>query len=215
MSIRLIVVDDHFRVHQGLEALEDVFDDLTIVGHASNGGEAIELVAQLRPDVVLMDVIMPVMDGIEATQRIHSRFPSIKVLALSSFQDTESVKAMIKAGAVGYVLKNATIDDLAHTIRAAHAGTIVLSAEFVSMLLNTPAPADDTRARSSTDFGLTQREREILKQVVAGKNNSEIAAMLVISISTVKFHISSIFNKLDVTNRVEAARAALEHNLLD
>lgn len=215
MSIRLIVVDDHFRVHQGLEALEDVFDDLTIVGHASNGGEAIEQVAQLRPDVVLMDVIMPVMDGIEATQRIHSRFPSIKILALSSFQDTESVKAMIKAGAVGYVLKNATIDDLAHTIRAAHTGTIVLAPEFVSMLLNTPEQSDDKPARRSEDFGLTQREREILKQVVAGKNNSEIAALLVISVSTVKFHVSSIFNKLSVTNRVEAARAALEHNLLD
>ncbi len=215
MSIRLIVVDDHFRVHQGLEALEDVFDDLTIVGHASNGSEAVDLAAQLRPDVVLMDVIMPVMDGLEATQRIHSRFPSIKVLALSSFQDTESVKAMIKAGAVGYVLKNTTIDDLAQTIRAAHTGTIVLAPEFVSMLLDTPPPADSTPAHASKDFGLTQREREILKLLVDGKNNSEIAAVLVISISTVKFHISSIFNKLSVTNRVEAARAAFEHNLLD
>lgn len=215
MSIRLIVVDDHFRVHQGLEALEDVFDDLTIVGHASNGSEAIELVAQLRPDVVLMDVIMPVMDGIEATKRINSRFPSVRILALSSFHDTESVKAMIKAGAVGYVLKNASIDDLAHAIRAAHTGTIVLAPEFVGMLLNTPEPADTAPARPNENFGLTQREREILKHVVAGKNNGEIAALLVISVSTVKFHISSIFNKLGVTNRVEAARVAMQHNLLD
>ena len=213
MGIRLIVVDDHIKVHQGIAAITDAFDDLEIVGHASNGQEAISLVNEQMPDLVLMDVIMPVMNGIEATRRIHALRPDIKVLALSSFQDADSVREMMNAGAVGYVLKNASIDDLVHTIRAAHSGKIVLSPEASTLLLQ-PASSPAAPAKSN-DFGLTQREREILKLVVDGKNNSEIAALLIISLSTVKFHVSSIFAKMTVTNRVEAARMAMEHGLLD
>lgn len=213
MSIQLIVVDDHIKVHQGIAAIIDAFDDLEIIGHASNGQEAISLINEQIPDLVLMDVIMPVMNGIEATRQIHAIRPDIKILALSSFQDGDSVRAMMKAGAVGYVLKDASIDDLVHTIRAAHSGKIVLSPEASTLLLQ-PASAPAAQA-AMTDFGLTQREREILRQVVDGKNNSEIAALLVISLSTVKFHVSSIFAKMAVTNRVEAARVAMEHGLLD
>lgn len=212
MTIRLIIVDDHIKVHQGIAAIIDAFDDLEIVGHASNGQEAITLVSEHHPDLVLMDVIMPVMNGIEATREIHAKMPHIRVLALSSFQDGDSVRAMLNAGAIGYVLKNASIDDLAHTIRAAHSGKIVLSPEATALLLqpiSTQAPA------RMSDFGLTQREREILRLVVNGKNNGEIASQLVISLSTVKFHVSSIFAKLNVTNRVEAARIAMEYSLLN
>ena len=210
--IRLIVVDDHIKVHQGIAAIIDAFEDLEIVGHASNGQEAISLVYEQQPDLVLMDVIMPVMNGIEATKRIHATQPHIKILALSSFQDADSVRDMLNAGAVGYVLKNASIDDLVHTVRAAHSGKIVLSPEISTLLLEMPhAPAPV----HSADYGLTQREREILKLVVSGRNNGEIAGTLTISLSTVKFHVSSIFGKLGVTNRVEAARLAMESGLLE
>ncbi len=210
--IRLIVVDDHIKVHQGIAAIIDAFDDLVIVGHASNGQEALSLVNEQQADLVLMDVIMPVMNGIEATRRIHDVRPEIKILALSSFQDVDSVREMLHAGAVGYVLKNASIDDLVHTVRAAHSGKIVLSPEVSSLLLELPLSAPHAR---SADFGLTQREREILELVVRGRNNGEIAVQLGISLSTVKFHVSSIFGKLNVTNRVEAARLAMENGLLE
>jgi DNA-binding NarL/FixJ family response regulator len=210
--IRLIVVDDHIKVHQGIAAIIDAFDDLEIVGHASNGQEAISLVYEQQPDLVLMDVVMPVMNGIEATRRIHATQPHIKILALSSFQDTDSVRQMLNAGAVGYVLKNASIDDLVHTVRAAHSGKVVLSPEISSLLLEMPHPSSLTR---SADYGLTQREREILTLLVSGRNNGEIASVLTISLSTVKFHVSSIFGKLGVTNRVEAARLAMESGLLE
>lgn len=210
--IRLIVVDDHIKVHQGIAAIIDAFDDLEIVGHASNGQEAISLVYEQQPDLVLMDVVMPVMNGIEATKRIHDTQPHIKILALSSFQDTDSVRQMLNAGAVGYVLKNASIDDLVHTVRAAHSGKVVLSPEISTLLLEMPAAPE---ALKSADYGLTQREREILKLVVSGRNNGEIAAALGISLSTVKFHVSSIFGKLRVTNRVEAARLAVEGGLAE
>jgi NarL family two-component system response regulator LiaR len=210
--IRLIVVDDHIKVHQGIAAIIDAFDDLEIVGHASNGQEAISLVYEQQPDLVLMDVVMPVMNGIEATKRIHATQPHTKILALSSFQDADSVRAMLNAGAVGYVLKNASIDDLVHTVRAAHSGKIVLSPEISTLLLELPHTPTPVRG---TDFGLTQREREILSLVVSGRNNGEIAAVLTISLSTVKFHVSSIFNKMGVTNRVEAARLAVESGLVE
>lgn len=210
--IRLIVVDDHIKVHQGIAAIIDAFDDLEIVGHASNGQEAISLIYEQQPDLVLMDVIMPVMNGIEATRRIHATQPHIKILALSSFHDTDSVRQMLNAGAVGYVLKNTSIDDLAHTVRAAHSGKVVLSPEISSLLLEMPPAGPQTR---SADYGLTGREREILALVVSGRNNGEIAALLTISLSTVKFHVSSIFSKLNVTNRVEAARLAVEAGLVE
>lgn len=210
--IRLIVVDDHIKVHQGIAAIIDAFDDLEIVGHASNGQEALSLIYEQQPDLVLMDVIMPLMNGIEATRRIRATQPHIKVLALSSFQDADSVREMLNAGAVGYILKNASIDDLVHTIRAAHSGTIVLSPEISALLLK---PPPNQTAPRGADFSLTQREREILALLVSGRSNGEIAAVLTISLSTVKFHVSSIFAKLGVTNRVEAVRLAVESGLLD
>ena len=206
--IRIMIVDDHAEIHRALSSINDLFDDLRVVAHASNGREAISLCAQEVIDVIFMDVIMPVMGGIEATQVIHERYPHIKIFALSSFQVADDVRSMLRAGAVGYLLKNASIDELAHTIRAAQAGTTVLSPEVASALLD-PHPAMPTQ-----DYGLTPRELEVLALMIKGLNNKEIAFRLTVSIATVKFHISGIFTKLQVSSRVEAVTLALEKKLV-
>ncbi len=207
--IRIVVIDDHAKVHMSIEAALAAFEDLDLVAHGSNGREALQLCMEYRPDVVLMDVIMPGMNGIEATQAIHAQLPEIKILALSSFQDDEAVRAMLQVGAVGYVLKTASIDDLAQTIRTAHSGKLVFSPEVMHVLLN-PPPDNPPQ-----DFGLTSREREVLRLLVNGLNNAEIAEALTISLSTTKFHVSSIFAKLGVTNRVEAVALAVEKRLVN
>jgi DNA-binding NarL/FixJ family response regulator len=153
-------------------------------------------------------VIMPEMDGIDATRAISSRFPQTKVLALSSFQDEDSVRAMLEAGAVGYLLKNSSIDDLAQTIRTAYRGTAVFSAEVTHVLLRTATSSP------AHDYGLTPRENEVLKLMVEGLNNRQIAEALVVSQSTAKFHVSSILAKLKVESRVEAVALAVEQKLV-
>ncbi len=207
--IRVAVVDDHLRVHIAIEAAISTFEDLKLVAHGSNGREALQLCADYSPDIVLMDVVMPELNGIEATKAIHERYPNVKVLALSSFQDEDGVRAMLQAGAVGYVLKTSSIDDLAHTIRAAYAGKSVFSPEITHALLNVPRP------EAPPEYGLTAREREVLKLLVDGLNNAEIAAALTISLSTAKFHVSSVLAKLGVTNRVEAVALAVEKKLVN
>ncbi len=206
--IRIAVIDDQLKVHIGIEAVVEVFDDLELIAHGSNGEEALQISAQYQPDIILMDVVMPGMNGIEATRTIHAQFPQIKVLAVSSFQDEEGVRAMLESGAVGYLLKTSSIDELAHMIRAAHAGATVFSAEVTQALLR---PA---RTAPTHEFGLTPREFEVLRLLAEGLNNGEIAGRLTISLSTVKFHISSVFAKLGVTNRVEAVALAIEERLL-
>jgi NarL family two-component system response regulator LiaR len=208
--IRIVLVDDHIKVHRAIAAAIDVWDDLELVGQGSNGKEAVQLCEDYGPDVVLMDVIMPEMDGIDATRVISQRFPHIKVLALSSFQDEDSVRAMLEAGAVGYLLKSSSIDDLAQTIRTAHQGTAVFSAEVTQVLLRSSA----SPPVPSRDYGLTPRESEVLKLMVEGLNNRQIAEALVVSQSTAKFHVSSILAKLKVESRVEAVALAVERKLV-
>jgi NarL family two-component system response regulator LiaR len=208
--IRIVLVDDHIKVHRAIAAAIDVWDDLELVGQGSNGTEAIQLCEDHLPDVVLMDVIMPEMDGIDATRAISERFPQVKVLALSSFQDEDSVRAMLEAGAVGYLLKNSSIDDLAQTIRTAHRGTAVFSAEVAQVLLHSA----DSPSSPRCDYGLTPRESEVLKLMVEGLNNRQIAESLVVSQSTAKFHVSSILAKLHVESRVEAVALAVEQKLV-
>jgi NarL family two-component system response regulator LiaR len=208
--IRIVLVDDHIKVHRAIAAAIDVWDDLELVGQGSNGTEAIQLCEEYVPDVMLMDVIMPEMDGIDATRVISERFPQVKVLALSSFQDEDSVRAMLEAGAVGYLLKNSSIDDLAQTIRTAHGGTAVFSAGVAQVLLH---PADSP-SPPRRDYGLTPRESEVLKLMVEGMNNRQIAESLVVSQSTAKFHVSSILAKLHVESRVEAVALAVEQKLV-
>jgi NarL family two-component system response regulator LiaR len=207
-AIRVMVADDHSQIHLGLNVLQDTYADLSLVSHASNGQEAIDLCEESRPDVIIMDVVMPVMDGIAATRIIHERYPDIKILALSSFQDDESIHEMMSAGAVGYVLKNASLDELANSIRAVHSGANVFSGEVAQTLLRPYQPVGPTK-----DYGLSARELEVLTLMVKGYNNKQIAHQLTISEPTVKFHVSRILAKLQVSGRVEAVAIAVEKHL--
>ncbi len=210
--IRVVLVDDHRHVHQAVATVISTAADVALVGQAGNGEEALLLCEQLKPDVVLMDVIMPGMDGVAATKAIFQRFPQIKVLVLSSFQDDESVHAMLRGGAAGYVLKSALLSDLLNTIRAVQQGMQVFSPEITELLLN--PSAESAAAESAADYGLTPREVEVLALMVAGLNNKEIAAKLTVSGSTVKFHLAHIVEKLSVETRSEAIAVAAKQRLV-
>jgi NarL family two-component system response regulator LiaR len=206
--IRVLVVDDHMMVRRGLATFLKIFDDLELAGEAASGQEAIQLCARLQPDVVLMDMVMPDMDGASATRLIRKQSPSVQVLALTSFKEEILVQSALQAGAIGYLLKDVSADELAQAIRAAHAGRSTLSPEAAQALVHAtsqpPAPGID----------LTERELEVLSLIVEGLNNSQIAARLTVSPSTVKSHVSSILSKLAVTSRTEAVSLALRNRLV-
>jgi NarL family two-component system response regulator LiaR len=205
--IRVMIVDDHRRVHQALAEMFDFIDDVTLVAQANNGAEAVALCEQHEIDLILMDIVMPVMDGLEATKAILGKHPEMKILALSSFKDHETVHKMLHEGAIGYILKESSVDDLAHTIRVAYEGQRILSPEVMQSLLETPPP-------TSVDFDLSPREIEVLKSLAEGNTNNEIAHHLSISVSTVKFHIANIITKMGVSSRAEALVLATRHNFI-
>ena len=185
-----------------------VYDDLQLAGEAESGAEAIQRCADIRPDVVLMDMVMPDMDGVTATRAIRQQFPAVQVIALTSFKEGDLIQKALEAGAIGYLLKDVSADDLARAIRAAHAGRATLSPEAAQALVQNahqpPAPGLD----------LTEREREVLTLMIEGLNNTQIAGKLTVSPSTIKSHVSNILSKLRVASRTEAVTLALRNNII-
>jgi DNA-binding NarL/FixJ family response regulator len=206
--IRVLLVDDHEMVRRGLAVFIQSFDDLVLVGEAANGKEALRFLNNTQTDVILMDILMPEMGGIEAIKTILPQWPEVKIIAMTSFEEEELVKEAITSGAIGFLMKNASIDELAGAIRNAHAGKPTLAPEAAQILMNAASRPPEQ------DYELTRREVDVLTQMVEGKTNPEIAEILSISRSTVKTHVSNILGKLNVTSRVEAVKLALEKSLI-
>jgi NarL family two-component system response regulator LiaR len=207
--IRVIIVDDHAMLRRGLKFFLKGFDDLELVGEANSGPAALDLCAEVQPDVVIMDMVMPGMDGAQATQAIREQFPQVQVIALTSFQEEDLVERALQAGAIGYLLKNVNADGLAHAIREAYAGRSTLAPEATEILIQA------TRQRAAQpDYGLTQREQEVLALLVEGLSNAEISERLVITVATVKFHVRGILSKLGVSSRAEAIALAWQEKLV-
>jgi NarL family two-component system response regulator LiaR len=207
MAIRTLIVDDHSVVRQGLHMFLSLDPEIEVVGEAANGAEAIQMVKSLGPDVVLMDLLMPVMDGISATQVIRRDYPDTEVVALTSVLEDESVINAVRAGAIGYLLKDTQAEDLVKAIRAAAAGQVQLSPRAAERLMR------EIRAPESPEK-LTERETEVLRLVALGKSNKEIASDLSISETTVKTHVSNILMKLNLPSRTRAALYAVKIGLV-
>lgn len=207
--IRVLIVDDHAMVRSGLKTFIYSFDWMKPIGEAKNGLEAVEFCAANEVDVVLMDLVMPVMNGSEATRRIIELGTQTKVVILTSFHESNLVEDALRAGATSYILKNVSSDELALAVRAAHAGRATLAPEATDVLIQA------TRQKPGIGFDLTERERETLYLLSQGMLNRQISEELSISMPTVKFHLTNIFSKLGAKNRVEAVTIALENHLLD
>ncbi|MCB9145348.1 MAG: response regulator transcription factor [Anaerolineales bacterium] len=203
-----MLVDDHTMVRKGLATFLKIFDDLLLVGEAEDGAIAIKLCGEIKPDVVLMDMVLPDMDGAEITHMIRQQFPHVQVIILTSFKEGELIKKALEAGAIGYLLKDVSADELARAIRSARAGRATLSPEAAQSLVETtnlpPAPGLD----------LTEREREVLALMVDGLSNAQIAVRLGVSASTIKSHVSNILSKLGVASRTEAVTLALRNHIV-
>ena len=207
-KIRVMLVDDHNVVRSGLATFLMAYEDLELVGEARNGVEAVNLCHRKKPDVILMDLMMPEMDGIAATRAILDDFPDVRIIAMTSFEEEELVHGVLAAGAIGYLLKNVTSDELAAAIRAASLGKSTLSPEAARALIQATRPTEQPWLE------LTEREMEVLNLVVQGHSNQQIAEALVISVATVKAHVSNILSKLQVSSRAEAIAYAVKHKVV-
>jgi DNA-binding NarL/FixJ family response regulator len=206
--IRVLLVDDHMMVRRGLATFLKVYDDLELVGEAADGATAVQLCATLLPDVVLMDLVMPEMDGVATTRAIRQNFPSIQVIALTSFKEEELIQNVLQAGAIAYLLKDVSAETLAGAIREAHEGRATFSPQATQALIHAA-----TRP-PTLGHDLTEREQDVLDLLVKGLNNTEIAEKLGVSPSTIKSHVSHILAKLNVDGRTEAVVLAVRHGLV-
>jgi two-component system, NarL family, response regulator LiaR len=206
--IRVVIVDDHVLVRSGIEVVLGMFDDIELVGQAGDGDEAVRLCGDLQPDVVLMDLVMPGTSGVEATRRVLASCPETRVVALTSFTDEDLIGETLRAGAIGYLMKNVSADQLAAAVRSAHEGRSTLAPEAADALVravSAPAAGADS---------LTPREQQVLKLMADGLTNADIAERLVIGVATVKTHVSSVMSKLGVSTRTEATATAIRRGLV-
>jgi len=206
--IAVMVVDDHAVVRNGIRFSLLAFDDMELVGEAENGAEALRLCNEVQPDVILMDMLMPGMDGAATTRAILERYPHIRVIALTSFREGSLVEEALQAGAISYMLKDAAVDELADAIRLACSGQSTLAPAAAQAL------AQEAIRSSDLGFDLTDRQLEVLALIVEGLSNAQIAERLTISLPTARFHVSTILSKLSATNRAEAAALAVKHRLI-
>lgn len=223
--IRVVVVDDHSMVRGGLRLFLIAFDDLTLVGEAANGLEALRVCEQVRPDIVLMDLIMPVMDGIHATREMRTRCPNLRVIGMTSFLEADLAMEAMQAGMRGLISKDVSASELAQAIRGVQGGQTVFSPQISTLLKEAAARAAAEESAKANAVAaepeeepaanLTTRELEVLGLIVSGASNADIAQRLVVSLSTAKYHVSSILEKLHVANRAEAVALALQHKLVE
>lgn len=213
-KIKVLVIDDHTIVRDGICALLGLAGDIEVVGEASNGKEAIEMVRKLAPDVVLMDIAMPIMGGLEATHRIHKEFPNVKVLALTQYDDREYVFPVIEAGAYGFISKSAASSELTTGIRSVYRGDSFLSPSVAKFLVEVYRQGSNLKKSFDPYDELTSREREILKLLAEGHTIQEIANMLSISPKTAEGHKTSLMAKLDIHNRAELVKYALRKGII-
>jgi NarL family two-component system response regulator LiaR len=206
--IRVVVVDDHAVVRSGIEYSLLAIEDIDLVGTAESGRAAIRLCEEVQPDVVLMDMRMPEINGVAATSAILERCPQAQVIALTSFQEGSLVQEALQAGAISYLLKDVSMEELAQAIRSAHVGRATLAPEAAQALAEAATHPQDP------GYDLTDREREVLNLIVEGKSNAQIADELAVSLSTARFHVSTILSKLGAANRAEAAALAVKHQLV-
>lgn len=207
--IRVLITDDHAVVRNGLSSFLMAYDEFELVGEAKNGEMAVYLCDQLQPDIVLMDLIMPGMDGAAATRIIREKYPQIQIIALTSYKDRELVQSAIQSGAIGYLLKDVSAEELAKAIHLAYAGKPALAPEAAEVLIQATRQPE-----GSSIVALTERELEVLLLMVEGLNNQQISERLVVSLSTAKSHVSNLLSKLGVATRTEAVSYAYKNKLV-
>lgn len=213
-KIRILLADDHAVVRQGTRQLLACEEDLEVIAEAGDGAEAVRLACVHAPDIVIMDIAMPTLNGIEATRQIKAANPGISVLVLSAYDDDQYIFALLEAGAAGYLLKNVSADDLIRAIRAVAAGEIVLHPTIARRVVNRFAASAEEQTEVNAPDPLTEREVEVLKLAAKGMKNQDIAHALSLSVRTVQTHLGNIFNKMGVGSRTEAVLEALRRGWL-
>ena len=213
-TIRVLLADDHRILREGIRALIEDQEDMVVVGESEDGLATVKKVAELLPDVVVMDIAMPLLNGLEATRQIHRDFPQVKVLILTMHENEEYIRQVLAAGALGYVLKDAAARDLLGAIRTVNQGEAVLSPAITRLVIEDYLRWGDIRQEDTTD-GLTPREREVLQLIAEGYTNKEIAGIMNLSVKTVQSHRTNLMNKLDLHDRGELIKYAIQKKIID